>query len=109
FPSRNWIIGAWTFVGHWGLGVLFVYDSRSCEATAKLWFLAALPTLRMSNTLDYGRRPSRRHWRVLAVALVLAGAAFLAMRSWRAYSARLEDRRLMLQQQKYRQDFDPQV
>jgi hypothetical protein len=62
----------------------------------------------MSNTLDYGRRPSRRHWRVIAVSLVLVGAALVAMRSWRAYSARLEDRRLMLEQQKYRQDFDRQ-
>ena len=42
------------------------------------------------------------------MSLVLAGAALVAMRSWRAYSARLEDRRLMLQQQKYRQDFDRQ-
>jgi hypothetical protein len=62
----------------------------------------------MTNTLDYGRRPSRRHWRVIALSLVLAGATFIAMRSWRAYSARLEDRRLMLQQRKYRQDFDRQ-
>jgi hypothetical protein len=36
----------------------------------------------MSNPLDYGRRRSRRHWRVLAVALVLAAAAFFAVRSW---------------------------
>jgi hypothetical protein len=60
----------------------------------------------MSNELDYGRRGSRRHWPVLAVAIVLAGAAFFVVRSWRLYQARLEDRRLQLEQRKYRDDFD---
>ena len=48
----------------------------------------------MPNMLDYGRRRSRRHWRVLAVAIVLAVAAFFSVRSWRAYQARLENERL---------------
>jgi hypothetical protein len=63
----------------------------------------------MSNTLEYGRRRSRRHWRVLAVALVLAGAAYFPVRWVRLYRARLEDRRLFLEQVKIRQEFDRQL
>ena len=62
----------------------------------------------MSDALEYGRRRSRRHWRVLAVALVLASVAFFAVRSWRVHRERLEDRRLMLEQQKYREQFERQ-
>jgi hypothetical protein len=60
----------------------------------------------MSDVLDYGRRRSRRNWRVLAVAIVVAVAVFFSVRSWRAYQARLEDQRLQAQQRKYRQEFD---
>ena len=60
----------------------------------------------MSNVLDYGRRRSRRNWRVLAVAIVLAVAVYFSVRSWRAYRAKLEDQRLLAEQRKYRQEFD---
>jgi hypothetical protein len=63
----------------------------------------------MSPTLDYGRRPSRRNWRVLFVALVLAHVAWLGVRTWRLHRARLEDRRLYLEQVKIRQEFDRQL
>jgi len=42
------------------------------------------------------------------VALVLAGVTFFAVRSWRVHRERLEDRRLMLEQQKYREQFERQ-
>jgi len=60
----------------------------------------------MSNPLNYGRRGSRRHWRVLAVAIVLAVAAFFAVRSWRSYQAKLEDQRRLAEQRAYREKFD---
>jgi hypothetical protein len=60
----------------------------------------------MSTPLDYGRPPSRRHWRVLIVALLHAGAAWYSVRSWRLYRARFEDRRLYLEQVKIRQEYD---
>jgi hypothetical protein len=63
----------------------------------------------MSDVLDYGRRRSRRHWRVVAVGVVLAAGALFAVRAWREHLARLEDRRLMLQQQTYRQQFDREL
>ena len=63
----------------------------------------------MSNVLDYGRRRSRRHWWILAFAFILAtAAAVFGVRSWRQRQAILEDRRLLAEQRKYREDFDRQ-
>ena len=63
---------------------------------------------RMSDVLDYGRRQrSRRHWWVVAVAVVLAAGAWVGVRA-RQERLATEDaaRRLQLQQRAARLQFD---
>src|SRR4051812_22056935 len=63
---------------------------------------AAVQSPAMADVLEYGRRRSRRHWRVIAVAVVLGLAALFAVRVWRVHLARAQDLRLQAQQRAYR-------
>jgi hypothetical protein len=63
----------------------------------------------MIPTLDYGRRRSRRHLFILAAAVLIAlVATVFVVRWWRFHQAYLEDRRLLAEQRRYREDFDRQ-
>jgi type VI protein secretion system component VasK len=59
--------------------------------------------------LEYQRpRPRRRWWILFAVAM-LVFITFVGIERWRAYRVRLEDRKLMLEQRKIREEFDREM